>query len=80
MSTPQFSENNDAKILRIFERYKEVNKDNDLYMDALRNLVNMIMIGQDFQTKELKIIVYLNGEGTHHVSLQFMENRTLSEL
>jgi hypothetical protein len=80
MSTPQWSPVNDAEVLKILIRYKEANPNNVVYMKALQMLFSRIITGQGYQTKELKIFVYLNGEGSHSVSLSFFEKRTLSEL
>ena len=80
MSAPQFAPNNDATFLSILIKYREVNPDNRMYMDALKQLVNRIMAGQNFHSKELIIVVYLHDEGSHHISLHLLENRTLSEL
>ena len=77
---PQKSTNNDRDFLHLLDNYRFANPDNSLYMEALRIEISRIVDGFDKVRDELAIFVYCQKEGSFKVSLNFFENRTLSEL
>ena len=77
---PQKSTNHDRDFLRLLYSYKTANPDNSLYMEALRLEITRIVIGFDQILDEMVIFVFCQQEGSFKVSLNFFENRTLSEL
>ena len=77
---PQKSTNNDKDFLHLLDNYRKANPDNFIYMEALRLEITRVVAGFEKVLNELAIFVYYQQEGSFKVSLNLLENRSLTEL
>ena len=67
-------------FLHLLDSYRSANPDNSLYTEALRIDISRIVASFYKVRDEMAIYIYCQQEGSFKVSMNFFENRSMSEL